>query len=267
MNNFLKIILRYHFHILFIVLEIVACLFIFKHNSYQNSVFYGTLSDVSSVVDEQIYMATKFFDAPRINDELIKENVELRNKLNRFTDSLFLNSTGYEYYSAKIVNSTWNKNKNYMVIDKGRRDSIKEDNGICSGDNVLGIIEKCSDHYSIAIPLINTNLKISGMVKSSSYYGSLQWDGADYRYSYLYDIPDHVNVAKGDSVVTTGFSSVFPEGKLLGVVDSVIRQESSFNKLRIRLAADFKHLGQVNIIANNSYIERKELESEFFDNE
>ncbi|MBE6333517.1 MAG: rod shape-determining protein MreC [Bacteroidales bacterium] len=267
MNNFFKIILRYHFHILFIVLEIVACLFIFKHNSYQNSVFFGTLSDVNSVVDEQVYMATKFFDAPSINDELIEENVELRNKLARITDSLFHIPVGYNYYSAHIINSTWNRNKNYMVINKGRIDSIREDNGICSGDKVLGIVVKCSDHYSIAIPLINTNLKISGMVKNSSYYGSLQWDGADYRFSYLYDIPDHVNVAIGDTVVTTGFSSVFPEGKLLGVVDSVIRQESSFNKLRIKLAADFKHLGQINIIANNSYMERKELENEFFKNE
>ncbi len=228
---------------------------------------YGTLSDVNSIIDEQLYNATKFFDAPNINDELIKENVDLRNRISAITDSLYNIPMDFNYKSAKIVNSTWNKNKNYLVIDKGRRDSISEDNGICSGENVLGIIVKCSDHYSIVIPLINTNLKISGMVKNSGYYGSLQWDGVDYRYSYLYDIPDHVVVAKGDTVVTTGFSSVFPEGKLLGVVDSVFRQESSFNKLRVKLAADFKHLGQVNVVANNSYLERKELENEFFENE
>lgn len=266
MNNFLKIILRYHFHILFILLEVVAFILIINHNSYQYSVYYGTASDMSSSINNRLYEITKYIHTADLNQELIQENVELKNRL-----ALLSDSTGqedcYQYNYASIINASWNKTKNYLVLNKGRRDSIKEDNGVCYGEKIIGVIAKCSDNYSIVIPLINTNLKISGMVKGSKYFGSLQWDGVDYRYSYLYDIPEHVNVSKGDSIITTGFSSVFPEGKLLGVVDSVINQESSFNKLRVKLATDFKRVGQVTIIDNKHYIERKNLENEFLKDE
>ena len=267
MNNFLKLIVRYHFHILFILLEIVAFVLIIKHNSYQYSVYYSAISDIDGVVKEQTYKMSKFFHAAKLNQELIAENVELRNRLSGVMTDSVLERSNYKYDHATIINASWNKTKNYLLIDKGRIDSIFQDNGICSGDNVIGVVAKSSNHYSIVIPLINTNLKISGMVKGSKYYGSLQWDGVDYRYSYLYDIPNHVDVSIGDSVITTGFSSVFPEGKLLGVVDTVIEQESSFNKLRIKLAADFKRVGQVNIIRNQLYDERKSLENEFMNNE
>ena len=225
------------------------------------------MSNVDGVIKEQTYEVSKFFHATKLNQELIAENVELRNKLaNAWSDSI-IPSSNFKYDYANIINTSWNKTKNYIVINKGRIDSVQQDNGVCSGENVIGVVAKSSNHYSIVIPLINTNLKISGMVKNSKYYGSLQWDGIDYRYSYLYDIPNHVDVAIGDSVITTGFSSVFPEGKLLGIVDSVIHQESSFNKLRVKLAANFKRVGQVSIINNQLYNERKSLENEFMNNE
>lgn len=266
MNNFFKILLRYHYHILFFIIEIVAFVLMVNHNSYQGSVYFGALSSVRGAVNEKVYTISRFFSTAKVNETLNAENVELRNQLASLPDSIAIDY-GYTYSTAAVINASWNKNKNYLVINKGRRDSIGEDMGVCSGNNVVGIITKSSEHYSIVMPLINTKSRISGMIKNNRYFGSLQWDGADYRYSYLYDIPDHISISKGDTVITSGSSHIFPEGKILGVVDSIIRQESSFYKLKVKLATNYKYMGDVNIVSNNNYAEVKALENEFLKDE
>ncbi len=264
MNSFLKILERYHFHILFVIFEIVALIFIIRHNSYHGSIVYSVGFGVTNSFEKHASGVTSYLSLKRVNEELARENVALRNRLDQFEQDSALRSD-YIYRPARVIYSSYNKTKNYLMIDRGRIDGVSSDMGVCAGDNVLGITLRSSDRYTLVLPLINTNLSISGMIKKNGYYGSLKWDGLDYRYTYLFDIPVHVDVAVGDTIVTSGFSSIFPEGKLLGFVESVEGETTNFKNIRVRLAADFKHVDDVNVVQNENSEELREFEKDFAD--
>ena len=266
MKEIIKLILKYHFTIIFILLEVLSFSLIVLHNNYQRTVFsgytasfFGTISSVVTRVDDYFYLKVT-------NEKLVAENTELRNEieklklLNRISnaDTLWAPTDSadvdYVYKTAEMINSSFNKTKNYIVIDKGATEGIKPEMAVCSSEGVVGIIEKVSNRYARVLPLINTNLRISAKIKKNGYYGSLQWDGDDYRYSYLNDIPFHVDTEVGDTIVTSGFSSIFPEGEMIGFVESVNKETANFLTIKVKLATDFKRISDVYIIA----ITRKE---------
>ena len=271
MKEIIKLILKYHFTIIFILLEVLSFSLIVLHNNYQRTVFsgytasfFGTISSVVTRVDDYFYLKVT-------NEKLVAENTELRNEieklklLNRISnaDTLWAPTDSadvdYVYKTAEMINSSFNKTKNYIVIDKGATEGIKPEMAVCSSEGVVGIIEKVSNRYARVLPLINTNLRISAKIKKNGYYGSLQWDGDDYRYSYLNDIPFHVDTEVGDTIVTSGFSSIFPEGEMIGFVESVNKETANFLTIKVKLATDFKRISDVYIIANTRKEEQQAL--------
>ena len=271
MKEIIKLILKYHFTIIFILLEVLSFSLIVLHNNYQRTVFsgytasfFGTISSVVTRVDDYFYLKVT-------NEKLVAENTELRNEieklklLNRISnaDTLWAPTDSadvdYVYKTAEMINSSFNKTKNYIVIDKGATEGIKPEMAVCSREGGVGIIEKVSNRYARVLPLINTNLRISAKIKKNGYYGSLQWDGDDYRYSYLNDIPFHVDTEVGDTIVTSGFSSIFPEGEMIGFVESVNKETANFLTIKVKLATDFKRISDVYIIANTRKEEQQAL--------
>ena len=271
MKEIIKLILKYHFTIIFILLEVLSFSLIVLHNNYQRTVFsgytasfFGTISSVVTRVDDYFYLKVT-------NEKLVAENTELRNEieklklLNRISnaDTLWAPTDSadvdYVYKTAEMINSSFNKTKNYIVIDKGATEGIKPEMAVCSSEGVVGIIEKVSNRYARVLPLINTNLRISAKIKKNGYYGSLQWDGDDYRYSYLNDIPFHVDTEVGDTIVTSGFSSIFPEGEMIGFVESVNKETANFLTIKVKLATDFKRISDVYIIAKTRKEEQQAL--------
>ena len=251
MKEIIKLILKYHFTIIFILLEVLSFSLIVLHNNYQRTVFsgytasfFGTISSVVTRVDDYFYLKVT-------NEKLVAENT-----LWAPTDSA---DVDYVYKTAEMINSSFNKTKNYIVIDKGATEGIKPEMAVCSSEGVVGIIEKVSNRYARVLPLINTNLRISAKIKKNGYYGSLQWDGDDYRYSYLNDIPFHVDTEVGDTIVTSGFSSIFPEGEMIGFVESVNKETANFLTIKVKLATDFKRISDVYIIANTRKEEQQAL--------
>lgn len=273
MKEIIKLILKYHFTIIFILLEVISFSLIVQHNNYQRTVFSGHtasffcyISSLASGVDDYIALRG-------INNNLVAENTELKNTIENLRyslsylekDSISIDSAmlrpGYRFQSARMVNSSFNKTKNYITIDKGTTDGIVKEMAVCCGEGVVGVIQDVSWHYAVVLPLINTNSRVSAKLKKNGYYGSLQWDGNDYRYSNLNDIPFHVNVQPGDTVVTSGFSSIFPEGEVLGFVEAVNKETANFLSIRIKLATDFKKISDVYVIANLKKSEKQQLES------
>ncbi len=277
MKEIIKLILKYHFTIIFILLEVISFSLIVLHNNYQRTVFsgytasfFGTISSIVTTVDDYFYLKVT-------NDKLVAENTELRNKIEELkainreiqTDTLWQGidsiSTDYIYKTAEIINSSFNKTKNYITINKGTLEGINSEMAVCSGDGVIGIVERVSRHYAKVLPLINANLRVSAKIKKNGYYGSLQWDGNDYRYSFLNDIPFHVNAEVGDTIVTSGFSSIFPEGKLIGFVESVNKETANFLTIKVKLATDFKKISDVYVIANTRKQEQQQLEDNSYE--
>ncbi len=277
MKEIIKLILKYHFTIIFILLEVISFSLIVLHNNYQRTVFsgytasfFGAISSIVTTVDDYFYLKVT-------NDKLVAENTDLRNKIEELkainreiqTDTLWQDidsiSTDYIYKTAEIINSSFNKTKNYITIDKGTQEGINSEMAVCSGDGVIGIVERVSRHYAKVLPLINANLRVSAKIKKNGYYGSLQWDGSDYRYSFLNDIPFHVNAEVGDTIVTSGFSSIFPEGKLIGFVESVNKETANFLTIKVKLATDFKKISDVYVIANTRKQEQQQLEGNSYE--
>ena len=251
MKEIIKLILKYHFTIIFILLEVLSFSLIVLHNNYQRTVFsgytasfFGTISSVVTRVDDYFYLKVT-------NEKLVAENTELRNEieklklLNRISnaDTLWAPTDSadvdYVYKTAEMINSSFNKTKNYI-------EGIKPEMAVCSSEGVVGIIEKVSNRYARVLPLINTNLRISAKIKKNGYYGSLQWDGDDYRYSYLNDIPFHVDTEVGDTIVTSG-------------LESVNKETANFLTIKVKLATDFKRISDVYIIANTRKEEQQAL--------
>ena len=272
MKEIIKLILKYHFTIIFILLEAVSFSLIVQHNNYQRTVFSGHTATFFCYISSTISDIDNYFSLKETNEKLVAENTDLRNRIENIKsaldgqenyiwgeDSSFFD-TDYRYQSARMVNSSFNKTKNYITLDKGSSDGVAKEMAVCSREGVVGIIQNASRHYARVLPLVNTNLRVSAKLKKNGYYGSLQWDGNDYRYSYLNDIPFHVDVAQGDTIVTSGFSSIFPEGELIGFVETVNKETANFLTIKVKLAVDFKKISDVYVVANLNKSEKLELE-------
>ena len=270
MKEIIKLILKYHFTIIFILLEIVSFSLIIRHNEYQRAIFSENASTLFGNISSTVTSIKDYFHLKEINESLAKENILLKNRLEAYE---FLRDTiihrtvvggsipVYEYIGAKQVNATYNRMKNYITLNRGRKNGLQKEMAVCTPEGIVGLIQDLSDHFAVVIPLINVDARISAKIKKNNYYGSLQWDGNDYSYSYLNDIPYHVEVNAGDTIVTSGLSKIFPEGIVVGYVESVDKVTANFLKIKVKLAVDFKRINHVYVILNNKKNEQTSLEA------
>ena len=270
MKEIIKLILKYHFTIIFILLEIVSFSLIIRHNEYQRAIFSESASTLFGNISLTITSIKDYFRLKEMNESLANENILLKNRLEKYE---FLRDTiihgtvvqdsipVYEYIGAKQVNATYNRTKNYITLNQGRKNGLQKEMAVCTPEGIVGLIQDLSDHFAVVIPLINVDSRISAKIKKNIYYGSLQWDGNDYAYSYLNDIPYHVEVNAGDTIVTSGLSKIFPEGIVVGYVESVDKETANFLKIKVKLAVDFKRINHVYVILNNKKNEQTSLEA------
>ena len=270
MKEIIKLILKYHFTIIFILLEIVSFSLIIRHNEYQRAIFSESASTLFGNISSTITSIKDYFRLKEINESLAKENILLKNHLEAYEflqDSIIQRTVVegsipvYEYIGAKQVNATYNRTKNYITLNRGRKNGLQKEMAVCTPEGIVGLIQDLSDHFAVVIPLINVDARISAKIKKNNYYGSLQWDGNDYAYSYLNDIPYHVEVNAGDTIVTSGLSKIFPEGIVVGYVESVDKVTANFLKIKVKLAVDFKRINHVYVILNNKKNEQTSLEA------
>ena len=270
MKEIIKLILKYHFTIIFILLEIVSFSLIIRHNEYQRAIFSESASTLFGNVSSTITSIKDYFRLKEMNESLANENILLKNRLEEYEllrDTIIQGTLGqdsipvYEYIGAKQVNATYNRTKNYITLNRGRKNGLQKEMAVCTPEGIVGLIQDLSDHFAVVIPLINVDSRISAKIKKNNYYGSLQWDGNDYAYSYLNDIPYHVEVNAGDTIVTSGLSKIFPEGIVVGYVESVDKETANFLKIKVKLAVDFKRINHVYVILNNKKNEQTSLEA------
>jgi rod shape-determining protein MreC len=160
------------------------------------------------------------------------------------------------------VNSTVNKRRNFLTIDAGENKNIHQDMAVMTSDGIVGIIANVSENFSSAMSLLHKDVRVNCQLKKDGSYGPLIWDGADYRICQLTDIPTHAKIAKGDTVVTSELSGIFPEGLTVGTIESFERrQNESFYTAQVRLSADLKKVNHVYIIKNKLKGERDSLET------
>ena len=273
MRNLLRFLVRNYAFLLFLFLEAVSLVMVFSYNSFQRSRFLNSANFISGSLYNTTSSVLQYFELRRVNEELANENAYLHSVLDGGTadlkaivDSVILTNelpdSNFVFRAARIINNSANKQQNYITLDKGLDDGIKADQGILAPEGVVGVVTSVSNSYASGLSLLNPRWSISAKLKKSGYYGSLHWDGRNYREADLQEIPIHVNLATGDTVVTSGYSSIFPEGLLIGTILSFDQpQGENYYNIKVQLAVDFKSIRYVHVIENVKKEELKDLEN------
>lgn len=272
MRSLLRYLINNYAFLLFLFLEVVSLVFVFNFNKYQKVQYLNSSNRIAGSVYNSFNSVINYFELAKVNRSLAEENAKLKtflqlnSEMEISTDSLFSNlnkaDTVFRYISAQIINNSVNKIHNYITLNKGRKHGVKPDQGIVSPQGIVGVITSVSESYAYGFSVLNSRWGPSGKLKNSDFFGPIEWDGSSYQMANLKEIPFHVKLAEGDTIVTSGYSSFYPEGLMIGTIHSFAQPEGeSFYKIRIKLAVDFKSIRFVNIIENLKKEELTELEN------
>ncbi len=267
MQSLLAFLTKYNHWFLFVLLEVVSMVLLFRFNSYQGSVYFTAANAVSGQVLEWNSGVEKFLYQSELNEQLTKRNVqlELQNRqlmamLNKCKAPIPKDVAGYKVISAKVVSNSLGKRDNFIVIDKGSADGVRRDMGVTSGTGIVGTVYLTSAHHSLVIPVLNSRSNISVAINKRGYFGYLQWSGGDSRTADVNDVPRHAHFRLYDKVVTSGYSSIFPPGLMVGKVLHVYNSDDGMSyRLKVQLSTDFGRLRDVCVIDNAPMEERINL--------
>lgn len=292
MHSLFSLLLKYRALLLFFMLEGLSALFIVKTNSYHQAALINSSNQLVASTLDASNTLTEYLNLRTVNNQLAAENARLRSAVARqrqeppmlnpaVEDSLLLqalaqdsisvispdtnqDSARYEQYTfipAKVVDNTVQRAKNYVTINKGRADGIIPDMGVVSPEGVVGKVQDVSEHYALIASVLHTDIFVSTLIKRSNTLGSLQWKGQDFRKASLNNIPIHINVMQGDTIVTSGFSGIYPPGINVGTVAEVrLEEDAAFYDIDVDLFTDFYQLSYVYIVDNQLKNEKDSLE-------
>lgn len=272
MRQLFLFLYRYRFFFTFLAWEFVCTWLIIRNNDYQSSaVFTSSNQLVAYIYDIRNYF-TSYIALPRMNDELAQENKKLyeqvallkkkievleMNKVKQNADFL----SNYEYIPAKVINNSLLRTKNYLTINKGKKDGVEEGMGVVSSNGIIGKVKTCTDNYSTVISLLHENIQVASRIKKNNIICTTKWDLLDYREASVLEIGRHVNLSVGDTIVASGFSEVYPENYPIGIVKTINYPKSnSFLEVKVRLTTDFASLSYVYVIKNKKQNEIDKLE-------
>ena len=280
MRNLLEFLAKYNHWFVFLLLEVVSAVLLFRYNTYQGSVWVSTANAVVGKGYEWNSAVESFFSLTRVNEELSVRNFYLERQVSQLgrlygeltRDTTFVERNGlkllsqYKLIQAKVIDNTLDNPYNLMTIDRGRLDGVKPDMGVACGNGIVGIVFLVSDHYSVVMPVLNGKSRISCTIRNRGYVGYLQWYGGDPSVAYVEDIPRHASFRKGDWVVTSGYSSIFPAGVLVGKIVQVYNSRDGLSyRLKVQLTTNFGDLRDVYVISDNTVAERVRLLNEATD--
>lgn len=275
MRNLLDFLKNHYHWLLFILLEVVSGSMLFRYNSYQNSAWLSSANLAVGKIYEMESGLTTFFSMSRANEELTLRNFYLERQLAQMR-RLYMEATQdttvkerqelqmlskYRLIPAKVVSNSLSERENLITIDKGSSDGVEVDMGVASGNGVVGVVYLTSAHYSVVIPVLNTAMsRISCAIRGRNYFGYLSWDGRDPAVAFVEDIPRHAHFKRGEWIETSGYSSIFPPGVLVGQIEKVFNSADGLSyKLQVRLSTDFGCLRDVCVISDKSIAERVRL--------
>jgi len=276
MNNLKELIKRYFHLLIFLILQIFAIYLIYKNNNYQHFIISTATQSITVPIQKFANLFYKQFSYPEENKRLIEQNAELLNKnSNMFilsddsTHTVFAGEGKnrrrmYNISTAQVVFNTINKLHNYIIIDKGRKDGVLPDMAVLSPSGIVGVVSDVSNNFSTVISLLNPNSRVSAKIIPINQIGTVVWVDNDPSIAQVIDIPQHLMVSAGDSVVTSGYSDVFPKDILIGtVIEKFDNPNNTFLTIKIRLATDFRNLNNVFLVSNLYKPELDSLKSKF----
>ena len=274
MRNLLEFLSKYYHWLLFAVLEVTSFVLLFKFNSYQGSVWFTSANAVVGKLYELESSIESFFSLTKVNKDLTLRNFYLERQVNQLSrlyydltkDTTIAERNELEFLSryklipANVVSNSVDRNDNLMTIDRGSKDGVEKDMGVACGNGVVGVVYLVSDHYSVVMPVLNYHSRISCAIRRRGYFGYLKWQGGDANIAYVEDVPRHAKFKRGDWVETSGYSSIFPPGVLVGKIIEVYNSRDGLSyRLKVQLTTDFGNVRDVCVISDKGIAERTRL--------
>lgn len=271
MESLFKFFYRYRALTLFLVLEIFCGWMVVNFNTYQGSSFFNSSNVFTGAVLQTTDNIKYYFKLRSINYDLAEENKELRRQLQeaRQRNILLDEKTPdtariyqYSFVTAKVINNSTNKLSNYFTLDKGSQDGVQPGMGVLStSGGVAGRVKACSGHYSTVLSILNEKWPLSAKIKRGNVDGIVEWKGGDATEAELTHVGKHHKVFEGDTVVTSGYSSIFPYGIMIGRIKSVVDDGEKYI-IKVNLATDYTAMSYVYVVKNKMKAERDSLETE-----
>ncbi|MEM9884255.1 MAG: rod shape-determining protein MreC [Bacteroidota bacterium] len=263
--------------LLFFLLEIICVYLLVQFNDSQGAIWLSSANRISGYFHKTAKQAKDFVRLDEIADSLVQENARLKETLGRIKttsitqidtvqqDSL---SQIYTYLSARVIKNSINQRNNFITIDKGKADGVRPHTGVITSKGVVGVVRKVGEKYALVMSILNTEAIVNAGIKRNGYFGPLVWRERDKNAQkmYLEDIPQHADVVKNDTVQTTGYSSLFPTGIHIGVIDSIKPLEgSNSQELRVHLLEDLANIQYVYVVNHLQKETIDNLEKELLD--
>ena len=269
MLRIFQFLYRVRAFLLFAFLEFLAMWMIVANNSPQGASFFNSSNELVGTALKQQAEVGQFFSLVDANAALVDENARLRQELLGFQDRpdsmpLVIDSaleSNFKLKGARVIANSLRFSQNYLTLCKGSKDGIKPGMGVFNSQGIVGRVKSVSENYAVAFSVLNTNLLISAKIKSSDVFGSIRWDGSNTSEVQLLYVPRHVKASKGDTVISSGFNAVFPEGILIGKISKVEvnKTDPNYLALTVKLSTDFSKLTYVYLVENTRFQELDSL--------
>ena len=265
MYNLRRFILKHHFVILFILLEVISILLLANSQRFHRNRLVNTTNDVVGKIYEWGSEVGNYFRLNTTNEQLAEENAMLRQQLSVVYDTttctydISQGDTLYKYIPAQVVNNSTNQANNSILINKGRKDGVERDMSVISSDGIVGVVIDVSRNYASIMSLLHSESVVGVRFKNNQEIAGVKWETNNYRYGMVEDIPTHIVLQKGDTVVTSSHSHIFPEDLMVGTVEEFYPTAvDALSKAKIRYATDFATLRHVYVIKD---LHKPELDS------
>ena len=271
MQQVINFFIKNSYRLLFLLLLGTSIFFTIQNNSYHKSRTISSANFATGYVYEKIDEVNKYFDLKEVNKKLVEENSYLKEILYNTKDTTLTNPIElsdemlqYKVIHAKVIKNSFDVYDNYLTLNAGAKDGIKEDMGVINSKGVVGIIDKTSNNYATVLSILNTKSQLNAKIKNTNHFGTLTWDAKNAGYVQLVDVPRLASLKKGDTIVTGGQSVIFPENIPIGRIEKAYTDKNTnYYTISVRLFNDMTNVGFVYIIENTKKSELIELQNSY----
>ena len=263
MHNLIRFIKLNHFLLLFILIEGASITLLLQNNNYQAHKAIKFSTQYTSAIYKHTKSLSDYLALKETNDYLILQNAKLHTLLQnnqQFTDSNLFHNESFNYIAAKVINNSVKKRNNFITLNKGRKNGIKNGMGVVTNEGVIGIVHSTSENYSLVISLLHKKSSTGIFLKKNMHTGILKWKGFDYRVATISDLPIHIPLNIGDTIITNSYSNIYPEGINIGTIANFKKNDDGFYTINVSLFEDFNNLQYVYVIHSNQSSEQLLLE-------
>lgn len=275
MRNLLNFLIKYSTWFVFTFYVLISCILLVRSSQNHHTLYLSSANAAGELVYGTVSEISEYFNLLSVNRRLQESNAKLQNEVLNLRNELaqykvLLQDTAasawnidrFGYIGASVINNSTRHPRNYFTIDRGSADGVRPGMGVIDQSGIIGIVDITGRHTSRAISVLNQSQRFSAKIKDTPYIGSLSWHGGDPTVAYLEEVPRHARYHLGDTVVSSGFSTTFPEGIDIGtIIGRVKTHDDTFYVLKIRLASNFKALGSVRIIKDQLKHELDSIQS------